>query len=111
MLEKDFANIQDCLFAIKHIEEYIQDIATAEELMNDAKTYDAVLMNFIIIGEAANRLSEEIKKQKPNIDWRSIIGFRNFVAHDYFGVDINIVWAAITIHLPELKSTLNAPVD
>ena len=106
MLDKDIANIQDILYAIEHIEEYVDGIASIEDLLKDTKTYDAVLMNFIVLGEAANRLSDAVKTNLSNIDWRSIIGFRNFVAHDYFGVDINIVWAAIKIHLPELKSEL-----
>ncbi len=106
MLEKDVANVKDCLFAIDHIEEYVVGITSMDDLMNDSKTYDAVLMNFIIIGEAANRLSENAKSRMANIDWQSIIRFRNFVAHDYFGVDINIVWAAVKIHLPELKQEL-----
>ncbi len=106
MLDKDSANIQDILYAIGHIEEYVVGITSMEDLMSDAKTYDAVLMNFIVLGEASNRLSDGIKMQLPNVDWRAIIGFRNFVAHDYFGVDINIVWAAIKVHLPELKREL-----
>jgi len=106
MLEKDLVSIQECLYAINHIEEYVENINSMESLMQDSKTYDAVLMNFIIIGEAANRLSEELKSQLANIDWRAIIGFRNFVAHDYFGVDVNIVWAAIKINLPLFEKEL-----
>lgn len=63
-------------------------------------------MNFIIIGEAANRMSETIKNKLVDIDWRAISGFRNFIAHDYFGVDISIVWASIKNNLPEFRIAL-----
>jgi uncharacterized protein with HEPN domain len=55
MHEHDEANIEDCLFAISHIEEYIDGISSSDQLLNDYKTYDAVLMNFVIIAEACNR--------------------------------------------------------
>ena len=106
MLEKDLISIQECLYAISHIEEYVRGIDSIESLITDSKTYDAVLMNFIIIGEASNRISDKTKIQLKDIDWRAIIGFRNFVAHDYFGIDVNIVWAAIQINLPHLKIEL-----
>jgi uncharacterized protein with HEPN domain len=108
MFEKDSAALYECLYAIDHIEAYTYSIVGPSELINDHKTYDAVLMNFIIVGEAVKRISNELKEEHPELDWRSIIGFRNFVAHDYFGVDINIVWAAIKIHLPQFKKQIKA---
>jgi uncharacterized protein with HEPN domain len=63
-----------------------------EKFLADAKTVDAVVRNFEIIGEAANRLPEEIKEQYPNIDWHRIRGFRNRIVHDYMGIDYKIVW-------------------
>jgi uncharacterized protein with HEPN domain len=63
-----------------------------EKFLTDDKTIDAVIRNFEIIGEAANRLPEEIKDQYPNIDWNRIRGFRNRIVHDYMGTDYRIVW-------------------
>jgi uncharacterized protein with HEPN domain len=63
-----------------------------EQFLTDDKTIDAVIRNFEIIGEAANRLPEEIKDQYPNIDWNRIRGFRNRIVHDYMGTDYRIVW-------------------
>jgi uncharacterized protein with HEPN domain len=63
-----------------------------EQFLADGKTVDAVVRNFEIIGEAANRLPEEIKDQYPNIDWHRIRGFRNRIVHDYMGIDYKIVW-------------------
>jgi uncharacterized protein with HEPN domain len=53
---------------------------------------DAVIRNFEIIGEAANRLPEEFKEKYQHIDWHRIRGFRNRIVHDYFGIDYQIVW-------------------
>jgi uncharacterized protein with HEPN domain len=63
-----------------------------EQFLSDDKTVDAVIRNFEIIGEAANRLPEEIREQYPNIDWHRIRGFRNRIVHDYMGIDYKIVW-------------------
>ena len=106
MLEKDRVTIEQCLYAINHIFDYVKNIKSVEELVNNNLVYDAVQMNFIILGESASKLSEEVQKALPHVDWRAIKGFRNFVAHDYFGVDENIVWSAIHFHLPQLKKDL-----
>jgi uncharacterized protein with HEPN domain len=63
-----------------------------EQFLADGKTVDAVVRNFEIIGEAANRLPEEIRDQYANIDWHRIRGFRNRIVHDYMGIDYKIVW-------------------
>ena len=57
-----------------------------EDFVNDSKTIDAVVRNFEIIGEAANRLPAEFKNNHPLIDWQRIIGLRNRIVHEYFGI-------------------------
>ena len=61
MHEKDVINIKDCLFAIEKINKYLSDINSEEEFFSDIETYDAVLMNFIVISEACGRLSNDLK--------------------------------------------------
>ncbi len=63
-----------------------------EEFLADDKTLAAVIRNFEIIGEAANRLPEEFKDNNTTIDWHKIRGFRNRIVHDYMGIDYSIVW-------------------
>jgi uncharacterized protein with HEPN domain len=63
-----------------------------EGFIADNKTLDAVIRNFEIIGEAANRLPETFKENHPGIDWHRIRGFRNRIVHDYMGIDYGIVW-------------------
>ena len=62
---------------------------------------DAVIRNFEIIGEAANRLTEDFKDENSNIDWHRIRGFRNRIVHDYFGIDYEIVWQIKETFLPK----------
>jgi uncharacterized protein with HEPN domain len=83
--------LEDIQESAEKILEYTKDL-TFEEFSKDNKTIDAVIRNFEIIGEASNLLPDEIKDKYPEIDWHRIRGFRNRVVHDYFGVDLKIVW-------------------
>ena len=76
------------------------------DFIADSKTVDAVVRNFEIIGEAANRLPEEFREKYPEIDWHRIRGFRNRIIHDYFGIDYAIVWKIKETFLPELLQKL-----
>lgn len=91
------------LDAIKNIEEYVKDIKIAEEFANNKIVRDAVLRNFEIIGEAAKQLDEEYVKEHAQINWTKVIGMRNFLIHEYFGVDLGIVWETIKKDLPSFK--------
>lgn len=106
MLEKDRIAVGQCLHAINHIFQYTKDIKDLEQLLANDMAYDAVQMNFIVLGETATKLSDDVRNTLPHIDWRAVKGFRNIIAHEYFGVDENIVWAAIKHHLPQLKADL-----
>jgi uncharacterized protein with HEPN domain len=73
------------------------------------------MMNFIVIGEMVDRISDVFKNEHPEVDWKRIKGLRNIIAHDYFGVDAEELWQIIESYLPSLKQTvfalLNSPVD
>ncbi|KAF0237233.1 MAG: hypothetical protein FD181_2067 [Prolixibacteraceae bacterium] len=103
MLIKDDDCLANILDSIEKIEDYIDSINHSEELNNDSKTIDAVLMNFIVIGEMAGKLSEDFKSNHIEIEWWKIKGLRNIVAHNYFGVDIEEIWQIIEKWLPKLK--------
>jgi uncharacterized protein with HEPN domain len=83
--------IEDIIESGNKILEYTRDL-TFDEFANDAKTIDAVIRNFEIIGEAANRLPENFKELHSEIDWYRLRGFRNRIVHHYFGIDYSIVW-------------------
>lgn len=93
--------IEDILASAQKIQRYTAGMSF-EEFTLDEKTADAVARNFEIIGEAANRLADELKTQYSDIAWDRIRGFRNRIVHDYFGIDYSIVWKIIHDYLPQL---------
>jgi len=104
MLIKDQDILANMVDAADKIEKYSAGCVNAEDLYNDSKTFDAILMNFIVIGEMAAKLSEDFKNGNPEIEWWKIKGLRNIVAHDYFGVDAEEIWQIIHNKIPTLKS-------
>lgn len=97
--------ISDIVDAIESIESYIQGY-TFDEFLGDKKTRDAVVRNLEIIGEAAGHIDKEIQEDMSNIDWRGMIGLRNFVCHQYFRTDWLIVWETCTQDLKNLIAQL-----
>lgn len=79
---------------------------TKEQFLDNQLIIDAVIRNFEIIGEAANRLPDFSKSKLPDLEWNKLRGFRNRLAHDYFGIDYELVWRTKTKLLPELISSI-----
>lgn len=86
MLDNDIKSIEEALFSLNRIQQYLTDIYSQEAFIADQLTHDAVMLHFIVLGESCSRMSAELKKDNPHIDWRGANDFRNFLAHDYFGV-------------------------
>ena len=103
MSEKDKGNLSVIIESCSKIRRFVDDAYDAEAFFADEKTFDAVLMNFVVIGEAVARLTDELKEKETRIPWARIKGFRNIVAHDYFGVDAEEVWQIVNNHLPDLE--------
>lgn len=97
------------LDAIRKIEKFTLGM-TEQQLVTDEKTLDAVLMNFSIIGEAANAIPDAIQHSNPSIPWAEIIGMRNIVIHGYFKVSVSVVWTSLKNDLPNLVPHLKALV-
>jgi uncharacterized protein with HEPN domain len=93
--------LEDIQESAEKILEYTKNLSF-EEFANDNKTVDAVIRNFEIIGEASNLLPDEIKDKYSEIDWHRIRGFRNRIVHDYFGVDLQIIWKITFDQIPVL---------
>jgi len=97
--------IQDILVSCHKIMAYSEGM-TYDDFVKDSKTIDAVIRNFEIIGEAANRLPDDFKESYAEIDWHRIRGFRNRIVHDYMGIDYEIVWEIRDKYLIELIASL-----
>ena len=98
--------IDDIIEAIDKIERYINGLDFSSWL-NDEKTVDAVIRNLEIIGEASSHLPPEVTEQYVDVPWKMMKGIRNILAHEYFGVDLEIIWKTIKEDLPILKERLN----
>jgi|SRR5918993_155723 len=97
--------IEDIIESSRKILDYTSGMSF-DEFTADGKTVDAVIRNFEIIGEAANRLPEDFKQEHSTVDWHKIRGFRNRIVHDYMGIDYSIVWEIKNNFLPHLITTL-----
>ena len=100
MSEKDEANLLALLDSANKVLVFTENIADA--FYNDVKTFNAVLMNFVVIGESVAKLSEEVRNAHPHVPWTTIKRFRNIIAHNYFGVDAEEVWQIIHHQIPDL---------
>jgi uncharacterized protein with HEPN domain len=98
---KDKKKLRDILDAIEAIEAY--SVSSYEEFLADDKTQDAILYNLIIIGEAANQISDKFQEQHDRIPWSSMIGTRNIIVHGYDQVKLQIVWKILQRDLGTLK--------
>lgn len=98
--------IKDIIHAIdKIIEQYINNLTFTEFKKNEF-VIDAVIQNLEIIGEATNSIPLSVKNAHPQIPWRQMVALRNFLIHEYSGVDTNTVWQTGNFHLPALKQQL-----
>ena len=106
---KDIDFIRDIKESVERIISYIHN-TEYEDFAHDNKTQDAVIRNIEIMGETVKSLSETLKKDNPDIPWKNIAGTRDKLIHDYFGVNIDIVWniaeKEMPTILPKIKSII-----
>ena len=79
--------------------------------INDTRTYDAVLRNIELIGEAATHIPGHVRSANLDIDWRSVIAARNRVAHGYTGIDDDVIWDIVRTDIPDLLPKLRRMLD
>ncbi len=97
--------LDDVINSIEKIERYTEGM-DCEGLQNDDKTFDAVIRNLEIIGEAVKSIPQEAKDSFPGIPWKRVASMRDKLIHEYFGIRYDIISETIKNRLPELKSTI-----
>lgn len=93
--------------AINTIQEYLKGFSY-NEFLKDEKTQDAVIRNLEIIGEASSKLEQNFIEKLPQIPWRDIKDFRNKLIHDYWELNLEVIWEAATKETPQLKKLLES---
>ncbi|MCR4418730.1 MAG: DUF86 domain-containing protein [Clostridia bacterium] len=94
MKRDDTVYLQHITEAIEHIREYLAGV-TKEEFLRKPVLQDAVVRRLEIIGEAGRNISEKLRAQWPEIPWTQIIALRNRIVHDYFNLDLDVVWEIV----------------
>lgn len=99
--------LDDIILSMSRIAEYIEGFSF-DQFKKDYKTVDAVIRNFEIIGEAANKVPDTVKEKYPDVPWSEMYLMRNKVSHEYFGIDYDIIWDVITNELPKNMNQIAA---
>lgn len=105
MRKDDSIYLKHIIDAIKRIMEYTHNIKHSDFVENHL-VQDAVIRQIEIIGEAGKRLSSDTKDADQSIPWKDVIGMRNKLIHDYFGVDIDAVWNTVEKDIPFLQTKI-----
>lgn len=97
--------VQDIYDAIEEVEWFLEGMAL-EDFVKDKKTINAVVRSVEVIGEATKKIPKSIKEKYPNIPWKKMSGMRDKLIHEYFGIDIEILWKVAVGNVPSLKPTI-----
>jgi uncharacterized protein with HEPN domain len=104
LTREDSERIADILAAARRIAEIV---AHGREAFDSSEIFQsAAFFNIQVIGEAAVQLTEAVRTGYPDVPWQQVIGMRNFVVHQYFDVDLDVVWETMTRGLPDLRGRL-----
>ena len=104
------AYLGDILVCCNKITLYITGMSF-DDFFSDEKSYDAVLRNLEIIGEAVKHIPSYIRKMNNDIEWRKIAGLRNILIHDYLGIDENVIWDLVQNKIPDLQNKIDRIIN
>lgn len=102
--------LEDILVAAERIGEYLVDVDRAR-FKSTPMIQDAVVRNLEVIGEAVKSLSDATREAMPTVEWRKIAGMRDILAHEYFGVELEIVWEAAIAKVPEAAAAVREHLE
>jgi uncharacterized protein with HEPN domain len=105
-VKDDRLYIHHVLDCVRRIDQYCQNGEAA--FRESELIQDAVLRNLQTLAESTQRISDHLKALHPEVDWRAIAGFRNVLVHDYLGINLERAWEIVAVHLPVLRSQMEA---
>ena len=101
-------HIRDCIEKIEHL---TQKLYSQENFEKNWVEQDAIIRNLEVIGEASKNISDDLKQEYPDVSWREMRGMRNFVTHQYFGVELSDIWSTVITDIPLLKTQIQGIID
>jgi uncharacterized protein with HEPN domain len=99
------AYLDDILQAVEKITQYTWEISF-QTFSGDDKTIDAVVRNLEVIGEAVKHIPKKVRSRYPDIEWQRITNLRNIIVHEYFGINLKIIWDIVKNKLPVLAERI-----
>ena len=106
------------LFRLSHIRNCIEKIETLARMLHNQDNFeqkwieqDAIIRNLEVIGEASINISDDLKQKYPNVSWKEMRGLRNFVTHQYFGVELSEIWSTVINDIPLLKKQIQQIIE
>ncbi|MEM2939902.1 MAG: DUF86 domain-containing protein [Candidatus Bathyarchaeia archaeon] len=111
MRKRDYRDyFQDIIDSINDIEDFTKNMSF-EDFARDKKTINAVIRSLEVIGEATKNIPKSIRDKHPSIPWRKMAGMRDKMIHEYFGVDVKILWKTIKKDIPPLKPLIKSVLE
>jgi len=103
MIKRDYRDyVQDILDSMKDTEEFVKGMGF-DDFTQDKKTINAVIRSIEVIGEATKKIPESLKDKFPSVPWKKMARMRDKLIHQYFGIDIEILWQVVKKDLPNVK--------
>ena len=101
-------HICDCIDKVEYLAKKLHNYDNFEKQWVEQ---DAMIRNLEIIGEASIKISDDLKAQYPDVAWTEIKGMRNFITHEYFGIELSHIWHTVITDIPFLKKQIYSIID